>query len=154
MYHTGLNTLEGIRREGGERVTTVKSAKQRRLHKAFLRYHDADNWPMLREALVAMGRRDLIGAGPNQLIPWQQPAGWKPRVPDRKSEPRTPDRKSEPRQGKPRSSEPRSVPSAPPKGRMLTQHSGLPPRDDGSRPRSRTAMVESAPDGNRRARRR
>jgi hypothetical protein len=37
--------------------------KQRRLHKAFLRYHDAENWPLLREALKNMGRADLIGPG-------------------------------------------------------------------------------------------
>ena len=49
--------------------------KVRRLHKAFLRYHDANNWPMLREALRRMGRADLIGNGKHQLIPAYQPAG-------------------------------------------------------------------------------
>ena len=48
---------------------------QRRLHKAFLRYHDAENWPVLREALKAMGRADLIGPGKHQLVPTWQPAG-------------------------------------------------------------------------------
>ena len=47
----------------------------RRLHKAFLRYHDANNWPMLREALKRMGRADLIGSGKRHLIPAWQPAG-------------------------------------------------------------------------------
>ena len=47
----------------------------RRLHKAFLRYHDANNWPVLREALRRMGRADLIGNGKHQLIPRFQPAG-------------------------------------------------------------------------------
>jgi len=47
----------------------------RRLHKAFLRWHDANNWPMLREALRRMGRADLIGAGKHQLIPAWQPIG-------------------------------------------------------------------------------
>jgi Domain of unknown function (DUF3362). len=45
------------------------------LHKAFLRWHDANNWPMLREALRRMGRADLIGPGKHQLIPTWQPAG-------------------------------------------------------------------------------
>src|SRR5262249_21913747 len=49
--------------------------KQRRLHKAFLRYHDANNWPVIREALKRMGRADLIGAGKNQLVPAWQPQG-------------------------------------------------------------------------------
>ena len=49
--------------------------RQRRLHKAFLRYHDPNNWPVLREALRRMGRADLIGNGKQQLIPGYQPAG-------------------------------------------------------------------------------
>ena len=49
--------------------------KQRRLHKAFLRYHDAENWPMLREALKEMGREDLIGNSKKHLIPTYQPKG-------------------------------------------------------------------------------
>ncbi|MFX5522438.1 DUF3362 domain-containing protein, partial [Acinetobacter baumannii] len=51
MYHPGRNPLKPIRREGGEIVFAAKGLKQRRLHKAFLRYHDAENWPVLREAL-------------------------------------------------------------------------------------------------------
>jgi hypothetical protein len=47
----------------------------RRLHKAFLRYHDPNNWPLLREALRHMGRSELIGSGRQQLIPAYQPAG-------------------------------------------------------------------------------
>jgi len=47
----------------------------RKLHKAFLRYHDPDNWPMLREALKEMGREELIGNGKHHLIPSFQPAG-------------------------------------------------------------------------------
>jgi len=49
--------------------------RQRRLHKAFLRYHDPENWPLLREALKSMGRADLIGPGKHQLVPIWQPAG-------------------------------------------------------------------------------
>lgn len=75
MYHSGVNPLKGVRHGGSEAVDTVKGIRQRRLHKAFLRYHDAENWPLLREALKAMGRADLIGPGKHQLIPTWQPAG-------------------------------------------------------------------------------
>jgi hypothetical protein len=45
------------------------------LHKAFLRYHDANNWPLLRDALKRMGRADLIGNGKRHLVPTWQPKG-------------------------------------------------------------------------------
>jgi uncharacterized radical SAM protein YgiQ len=75
MYHSGKNPLKGVARGQSEEVETVKGLKQRRLHKAFLRYHDAENWPLLREALKTMGRADLIGPGKHHLIPNWQPAG-------------------------------------------------------------------------------
>jgi uncharacterized radical SAM protein YgiQ len=75
MYHTGRNPLKGIHRDRGEVVFAAKGLKQRRLHKAFLRYHDAENWPLLRETLRQMGRADLIGNGKRHLIPLWQPAG-------------------------------------------------------------------------------
>jgi uncharacterized radical SAM protein YgiQ len=74
MYHSGKNPLKRLSRTGGE-VRVPKGLKVRRLHKAFLRYHDPDNWPLLREALRRMGRADLIGNGRNQLVPAYQPAG-------------------------------------------------------------------------------
>jgi uncharacterized radical SAM protein YgiQ len=73
MYHTGMNPLRRLRRAGGERVHVTRDIKVRRLHKAFLRYHDPANWPLLRAALRRMGRADLIGNGPHQLIPLHQP---------------------------------------------------------------------------------
>ena len=75
MYHTGHNPLRPLRSAGAETVVTAKGLRQRRLHKAFLRYHDAENWPTLREALRRMGRADLIGPGKAQLVPAWQPAG-------------------------------------------------------------------------------
>lgn len=75
MYHSGRNPLRPIRRAGGEAVFAAKGLKQRRLHKAFLRYHDAENWPLLREALKRMGREDLIGPSKHHLVPPWQPAG-------------------------------------------------------------------------------
>jgi uncharacterized radical SAM protein YgiQ len=75
MYHTGINTLAGIHRDARtERVDTAKGERRRRLHKAFLRWHDPANWPLLREALKRMGRADLIGNGKRHLIPTWQPA--------------------------------------------------------------------------------
>jgi uncharacterized radical SAM protein YgiQ len=75
MYHSGVSPLRGVRRGGSEAVETVKGLRQRRLHKAFLRYHDPENWPLLRETLKRMGRADLIGPGKHHLVPNWQPAG-------------------------------------------------------------------------------
>jgi len=74
MYHSGKNPLHRVTRNS-EDVRIPKGLKVRRLHKAFLRYHDANNWPTLREALRRMGRADLIGNGKHQLVPAYQPAG-------------------------------------------------------------------------------
>jgi uncharacterized radical SAM protein YgiQ len=75
MYHSGVSPLRGVRHGGSEAVETVKNLRQRRLHKAFLRYHDPENWPLLRDTLKRMGRADLIGPGKHQLVPNWQPAG-------------------------------------------------------------------------------
>jgi uncharacterized radical SAM protein YgiQ len=107
MYHTGKNPLRKVHRTGGD-VVSPKSPQQRRLHKAFLRFHDPDNWPLLRKALERMGRRDLIGSGARQLIPVRQPPGWLPK-PERA-----------PTSG--------NAKRAPRPGSALTQHTGLPPR--------------------------
>ncbi len=74
MYHSGKDTLHKVSRTVGD-IPIPKSVKQRRLHKAFLRYHDPKNWPLLREALKYMGRSDLIGNGKQHLIPSFQPKG-------------------------------------------------------------------------------
>ncbi len=102
MYHSGRNPLRKITRDS-ESVDIVRGEKRRRLHKAFLRYHDPNNWPLLREALKAMGRADLIGNGKLHLIPTFQPqtaGGY--------------------------TSARRKNSTAP--GSALTQHTGLPPR--------------------------
>ncbi|MGE0870448.1 MAG: YgiQ family radical SAM protein [Kofleriaceae bacterium] len=100
MYHTGYNPLRSLK--ALDRVHVVKGLRQRRLHKAFLRYHDPENWPMLREALRRMGRADLIGGGKHHLVPSWQPAGTA-------------------------HSSPRGRARIQP-GIALTQHTGLPPR--------------------------
>ncbi|OQW79856.1 MAG: YgiQ family radical SAM protein [Proteobacteria bacterium ST_bin11] len=72
MYHSGKDTLHKVARNSAD-MAIPKSIKQRRLHKAFLRYHDPKNWPLLREALKEMGRADLIGNGKQHLVPSFQP---------------------------------------------------------------------------------
>jgi uncharacterized radical SAM protein YgiQ len=116
MYHSGRNPLRRLSyKKSAEKVETVKGERQRRLHKAFLRWHDPENWPLLREALTQMGRADLIGSGEHQLIPAEQTA-------DLYQAPRRKNSSKSSRAGK---------------GRVLTQHTGLPPRHDGGvKPRS------------------
>ena len=68
IYHTEMNSLRNIK-NNTEQVAVPKGARQRRLHKAILRYHDPAGWPMIREALRNMGKAKLIGKGPNCLVP-------------------------------------------------------------------------------------
>jgi uncharacterized radical SAM protein YgiQ len=74
MYHSERNPLKEVTRDA-ERMPVVRGQRQRRLQKAFLRYHDPENWPLLRQALKDMGRADLIGNGKRHLVPGFQPAG-------------------------------------------------------------------------------
>ncbi|MBI5108617.1 MAG: YgiQ family radical SAM protein [Rhodocyclales bacterium] len=74
MWHTEKNPLRKVTADS-ETVPVVRAGRQRKLQKAFLRYHDPANWPLLREALKTMGRVDLIGPGKRHLIPAWQPAG-------------------------------------------------------------------------------
>jgi radical SAM superfamily enzyme YgiQ (UPF0313 family) len=74
MWHTGKNPLKRVSAKS-EDVAVVRGERQRKLQKAFLRYHDPRNWPLLREALKAMGRADLIGNGKKHLVPAWQPEG-------------------------------------------------------------------------------
>ena len=74
MYYSGKNPLRKVTRNSAP-VIVPKGLKQRRLHKAFLRYHDPDNWPLLRKTLKEMGRADLIGNSRKHLVPNFQPQG-------------------------------------------------------------------------------
>ena len=87
MYHTEKNPLRKVG-PGSEPVSVVRGGRQRKLHKAFLRYHDPENWPLLREALRRMGRADLIGSGKQHLIPSFQPAGTRHGAPSRPQVPK------------------------------------------------------------------
>ncbi len=128
MYHSGKNPLRKVGRQT-EEVEIAKTTKQRKLHKAFLRYHDSDNWPMLREALKNMGRADLIGNGKKHLIPtWQPETDGRYHSPRRKnSTAARSDRKPTP-------------------GAILTQHTGLPPREHAESDKRRSpASVKRKP---------
>jgi len=109
MYHSGKNPLRKVTGDSDE-VATVKSPAKRRLHKALLRYHDQDNWPLIRKALRRLDLGDLIGTGPGKLVPAQQPkTGRKHRSPRRKNSTDVHEKRLR-------------------RNRALTQHTGLPPR--------------------------
>ena len=72
MYHSGKNPLKKVTYKS-ESVNSIKEIEQRRIQKAFLRYHDHKSWPLLRQALKKLNRAELIGDGPNQLIPATDP---------------------------------------------------------------------------------
>ncbi|OOS25920.1 YgiQ family radical SAM protein [Moraxella pluranimalium] len=127
MYYSGKNPLAKVSRTS-EDVDIVKGEKRRRLHKAFLRYHDPNNWELLRHALKEMGRSDLIGNSKQHLIPTYQPAGTGSYQSARKKN-STADGDSVKRTQKGTgTSKNRQSANHPPKGRVLTQHTGLPPR--------------------------
>ena len=127
MYHTSRNTLRKVHRkaEAEDAVDIVRGERRRRLHKAFLRYHDPNNWPLLRDALKAMGRADLIGNGKHHLIPTFQPMTDGSYTSARR-------KNSTPLAGKSAGPGVALKSATPVKGRMLTQHTGLPPRVTGS----------------------
>jgi uncharacterized radical SAM protein YgiQ len=83
MYHSELNPLKKITRQS-ESVKTPRSGQQRKLHKAFLRYHDPENWGVLQKALKRMGRSDLIGSGEECLVSYSKPVGVLQQRPPRK----------------------------------------------------------------------
>ncbi len=156
MYHSGRNTLRKVRRQAAsdeETVDIVRGDKRRRLHKAFLRYHDPNNWPLLREALKTMGRADLIGNGKHHLIPTFQPltdGGYQ-----------SARRKNSTPAGAPvavgqkLSSKRQAAPAAPAmrpgqspmRGQLLTQHTGLPPRRLGNEAADTPAAGRGARSG-------
>ena len=110
MYHTARNPLKKVTYKS-DRVDVVKSPAKRRLHKALLRYHDPENWQLIREALRELGLERLIGDGPDQLVPAMDPRGNKHKAPRRKNTREAHDKRLR-------------------RGRTLTQHTGLPPRSE------------------------
>lgn len=109
MYHSGKDPLRKVTYKS-DPVETVKSPQKRRLHKALLRYHDPDNWPLIREQLREMKLARLIGSGEEQLVPADQP------------------KKTQTRDAARRKNRAEAHKKRIRKGRLLTQHTGLPPR--------------------------
>lgn len=118
MYHTEKDPIHRVNYKT-EKVFIPKGEKQRRLHKAFLRYHDPDNWPMIREALKRMGKAHLIGYGKKHLVPPTQPANHASSKKQNNKSAKSPARAG--------------------KGKILTQHTGLPPRAGTGSKRKSTA---------------
>jgi len=134
MYHSGKNPLRKVTYKSPA-MEIVKSEEQRRLHKAFLRYHDPKSWPQIREALIRMGRTDLIGDSKSHLIPAHQPEADGYHSARRKN--------STPSKGE---KAPRP---------LLTQHTGLPPRATEDKPQwHKREQAKAAAEAKLRAERR
>jgi uncharacterized radical SAM protein YgiQ len=67
MYWTGLDPMTM------QPVTTVKKLKDRETQRALMQFFKPENWFVVRQALLDAGRQDLIGNGPQCLIPAQPP---------------------------------------------------------------------------------
>ncbi len=140
MFHTGYNPLKSLHRDTSP-MSVARGLRARRLHKAFLRYHDAENWPLLRETLKRMGRADLIGNGKRHLIPaWQPGVGTVEPLGARPQKPKTPsDKVTTAARVKPsRRDTTRAVPASPstqatPRRSASTQPSSRPAKPKGRR---------------------
>ena len=72
MYYTGIDPMTG------KPVYVARTPKEKAMQRALLQFHNKRNWPLVREALKEAGREDLIGRGPQCLVPEAQPFGPKP----------------------------------------------------------------------------
>ncbi len=109
MYHSNKNPLRKVTYKS-DNVETVKTPEARRLHKALLRYHDPKNWPLIRAKLQEMNLGRLIGSGKDQLVPVDQPSEQDTRGSAR------------------RKNTAKAHAKRIRKGKILSQHTGLPPR--------------------------
>lgn len=117
MYHTEVNSLRKVTKDS-ESVPSAKGEIHRRLHKAMLRYHDPNNFAQIREALKKMGREDLIGRGPQHLVP-----------PESANEKRQKAQKAHKGQ------------------RALTKHTGLPPQPKWQKEKGKRGGKQNASGG-------
>jgi uncharacterized radical SAM protein YgiQ len=67
MYHTGLDPMTM------RPVPVVKRLKERVAQRALMQFFEPENWFAVRRALLDAGRGDLIGDGPQCLIPARPP---------------------------------------------------------------------------------
>jgi uncharacterized radical SAM protein YgiQ len=63
MYYTGLDPMTG------KPVYVATTQKEKAMQRALLQFNNKRNWPLVREALKEAGREDLIGRGPQCLVP-------------------------------------------------------------------------------------
>jgi radical SAM superfamily enzyme YgiQ (UPF0313 family) len=63
MYWTGIDPLAMTP------VYTATGLREKKLQKALVLYWNREQWPLVREALEQAGRHDLIGFGPECLVP-------------------------------------------------------------------------------------
>lgn len=63
MYYTGINPLDG------KPVYVVKKGRDKAKQRALMQYKNIENYDLVKEALIEANRRDLIGFGPECLIP-------------------------------------------------------------------------------------
>jgi len=64
MYYTGTDPMNG------QSLYVARDLREKKLQKSLLLYWDPEQWPLAREALHKAGRADLIGRGPQHLIPF------------------------------------------------------------------------------------
>ncbi len=67
MYHTGLDPMTM------KPVATVKKLRDRKVQRALMQFFAPENYFTVRKALIEAGRQDLIGSGPECLIPAKAP---------------------------------------------------------------------------------
>ncbi|AJD26047.1 radical SAM superfamily protein [Clostridium botulinum CDC_297] len=67
MYYTGINPLTE------EKVYVPKEQKEKRMQRSLLQFSIPDNYDLVKEALIKAHREDLIGNGPDCLIPYNKP---------------------------------------------------------------------------------
>ena len=67
MYHTGRDPMTG------KEVAVARNMRDRKLQRALLQWFQPQNYFEVREALLQAGRKDLIGDGPDCLIPMHPP---------------------------------------------------------------------------------
>ena len=70
MYYTGLNPLS---KDAAEPVYVARGLREKKLQKALLLYWDPGHHELAREALLRAGRPELIGHGPDCLVPPASP---------------------------------------------------------------------------------
>lgn len=63
MYYTGINPLTG------DPVYVAKKGRDKAMQRALMQYKREDNYDLVKEALLKANRKDLIGFGPQCLIP-------------------------------------------------------------------------------------